>query len=166
MKQKLPITLAFALSFFCNLGMHAQTPDYVITVNGSILEQRITIIGLYNPYGTNYYVYQNIIRLVVEEKDGTQTYIDLHPLQFEILFGSDIIDGIDNMKMLDGGTIQNKLSLGGLPEGIPVMIFNTGGHLCLSIKTTGSDTPINISTLSPGIYIAKAGNTVFKFVKR
>lgn len=166
MKQKLPITLAFALSFFCNLGMHAQTPDYVITVNGSILEQRITDIWLYSPYGNNYYVYQNNIRLVVEENDSTHSYIDLHPLQVEMFFGNDVIDGIEKPKIFDAGNIQGKLNLGGVPAGTPVSIFDSNGRQRLSTKTSEGDTPIDTSMLPSGIYIAKAGKTVFKFIKK
>ena len=166
MKQKLPIMLAFALFFCYHLGMHAQTPDYVITVNGSILEQRITDIWLYSPYGTNYYVYQNFIRLVVEEKDGSPSYIDLHPLQVEMFFGNDVIDGIEKPKIFDAGNIQGKLNLGGLPEGTPVSIFDSNGRQRFSTKTSEGDTPIDTSMLPSGIYIAKAGKTVFKFIKK
>lgn len=166
MKQKLPITLAFAVFFCYHLGIHAQTPDYVITVNGSILEQRITDIWLYSPYGNNYYVYQNNIRLVVEENDSTHSYIDLHPLQVEMFFGDDVIDGIDKLKLFDAGSIQGKLNLGGLPAGTPVSIFDSNGRQRFSTKTSEGDTPIDTSMLPSGIYIAKAGKTVFKFFKK
>jgi len=166
MRPKLLTRSVLSLLLCYTLGIHAQTPDYVITVNGSILEQKIAEVRLYSPYSNNYYLYQNRVRLVMKQEDGSESYIDLHPLQVEMLFGNAIVDGIDKLKMFDGGSIQGKLNLGGLPMGTPVIIFDSNGRQRLSTKTSGGDTPIDTNMLPSGIYIVKAGNTVFKFIKK
>ena len=166
MKQKLLTKLSFALLLCCTLGISAQTTDYVITVNGSILKQQITKVRLLSPYSSNYYLYQNMVRLVMEQEDGTESYIQLHPLQVEMFFGNDIINGIDKLKMFDGGSIHGKMNLSGLPAGTPVTIFDSNGRQRLSTKTSEGDTPIDTSLLPSGIYIVKAGKTFFKFIKK
>jgi hypothetical protein len=68
--------------------------------------------------------------------------------------------------MFDAGNIQGKLNLGGLPTGTPVTIFDSNGRQRLSTKTSEGDTPIDTNMLPNGIYIVKAGKTVFKFIKK
>ena len=165
MKQKLLLMLASVLLLCQTLGTRAQTTDYAITVNGTVLEQQVKEVSLFTTYNNNYYVPQNIIRLWGQNEDRTWWHIDLHPLQVEIIFGNDVVDGVDKIKMFDGGIIQDKLKLEGLPAGTRVMIFNANGHLCLQGLTTEGNTAIDLDTLPKGIYVAKAGKTVFKFVK-
>ena len=64
----------------------------------------------------------------MEQEDGTESYIQLHPLQVELFFGNDIINGIDKLKMFDGGSIHGKMNLSGLPAGTPLHQNIRRGH--------------------------------------
>ena len=100
------------------------------------------------------------------EEDGNWSTLDLNPLQAKLFFGDAATDDIGKPKIFDGGNLQDKLRLGGLLEGTPVMVYNTAGHQCLSTRISSKETPIDTSKLPSGIYIVKAGKTVIKFIKK
>ena len=144
----------------------AQASDYVVTVNGTVLTQRIKEVTV-SRYQPNYgFVSSTMMRLYWKEEDGNWSYMDLHPLQVKLFFEDAATDDIGKLEILNGGNLQDKLRLGGLPEGTLVMVFNTAGHQCLSARISSKETPIDTSKLPNGIYIVKAGKNVIKFVKK
>lgn len=166
MKKQILTTIITMLLLCSAQVLCAQTTDYVITVNGSVLEQKAAEMWVYRPYGVNYYVPQTKLRIAWEEEDGNWSTLDLNPLQAKLFFGDAATDDIGKPKIFDGGNLQDKLRLGGLPEGTPVMVYNTAGHQCLSTRISSKETPIDTSKLPSGIYIVKAGKTVIKFIKK
>lgn len=168
MKERRLATLAAVLLLLSGSGgLQAQTSAYVLTANGKVLTQPVEVIYKTTTNGRNsYFSGQRVISLQWKSEEGTWESISLHPQQLEMLFGEDAITGIGQPKLYDGGIVQGKLSLSGLPEGTPVKVFDAGGRMCLSAQAKGGDTALDIHTLPGGIYIAKAGKTVFKFVKK
>ena len=167
----LPMTKQFfttiiSTMLLCNAQvLHAQTTDYVVTVNGTVLTQRIKEVST-SSQTNNYFVGSSMMRLYWKEEDNSWSHMDLHPLLLEFFFNEAGTDGINKLEILEGGKLKDKLLLGGLPEGTPVMVFNTAGHQCLSARISSKETPIDTSKLPNGIYIVKAGKNVIKFMKK
>jgi len=166
MKEQFFTTIISALLLCSAQVLHAQTTDYVVTVNGTVLTQRIKEVSAASYLIKNNFIGSSLMRLYWKEEDNSWSHMDLHPLLLELFFNDAGTDGIGNLEILEGGKLKDKLLLGGLPEGTPVMVFNTAGHQCLSARISSKETPIDTSKLPNGIYIVKAGKNVIKFVKK
>ncbi len=62
------------------------------------------------------------------------------------------------------GDVGDRLSLGGLPDGTPVSLYDASGRL-IAVATLPAQ-PCDATSLRPGVYILKAGATVIKFNKK
>ena len=61
---------------------------------------------------------------------------------------------------------QDAITVDNLKDGIVMTIYDTNGRLIAQSKSANGTVSVNISNLPNGVYIVKAGNTNFKFLKR
>ena len=58
------------------------------------------------------------------------------------------------------------LTLTGCKAGTSVGIYDAAGRKASGCVTDGGRTDIDVSRLTPGIYVLKAGDTAVKFIKK
>ena len=141
--------------------------DYSIIVNGNPIEKPLNLHSIHTWAESNTSCLSiQKLRLYWEEENGDYSFLEFHPLQLQILFGESVATGIDKVCLFDGGDVQGKTTLEGLPEGMPVLVYDSAGRMCLSTRTGNGQTTLDTSSLPRGIYVVKAGKTVFKFNKK
>ena len=77
--------------------------------------------------------------------------------------------GIGNAKTMVfncNGAVGNYLTVSGIPEKTSITIHDTAGKQKTQVIANDNVTSIYVGNLSKGIYTAKAGNSVIKFVKK
>lgn len=136
--------------------------DFVITLGDYVMSRNVTkvTLGEYMPKERNY-VYKDYFLLTFN--DGKTERFNVHPLVAQMFFGDLAATGI---KLLDGGTQQDKLVLGGLPADLPVQIYNAAGKMLIDTRTSANRTVIGIESLPAGLYILKTKQVAIKFNKK
>lgn len=70
----------------------------------------------------------------------------------------------------DGGVyareVEGKLTVSGCRAGNVAEVYTAGGQLVRRAKVSGATASLDVSTLAPGIYILRIGNTAVKFHKK
>ena len=61
---------------------------------------------------------------------------------------------------------QDAINVDNLKDGTILTIYDTNGRLIAQNKSANGTVSVNISNLPNGVYVVKAGNTNFKFLKR
>ncbi len=64
------------------------------------------------------------------------------------------------------GSVKGRLTLTGCPAGTPVSIYDTAGRQVRRSVAANGQTVIDVSSMTPGVYILKAGDTAIKFTKK
>ncbi|NPD91665.1 T9SS type A sorting domain-containing protein [Xylanibacter muris] len=64
------------------------------------------------------------------------------------------------------GYADGRLTLTGCADGTKAAIFDAAGHKVAEKTITGNDCTIDITRLSDGIYILRAGKAAVKFIKK
>jgi len=167
--KRLLYHLIFVPMLLLALASSAQisSSDYAVMVNGSPLDRVVSVFQISTASGvTGYYLNFQSAYLYWTEDNGDNHFIELHPLQVQLLFGDAIASGINGLRLYDGGEAESVLSLDGLPAGTPVAVYNSAGRLYLSVRAGSGTSVLNIDALPRGVYIAKAGSKVFKFNKK
>jgi hypothetical protein len=83
------------------------------------------------------------------------------------VFFGDAITNVNDLRIYEiVETDGNDLQLRGLKEGDLVMVYNTSGRKCISTRAGADGVVTDISSLPKGVYIIKAGQTVFKYYNR
>jgi hypothetical protein len=149
----------------------AETPAVAVTVNGKVVAHKVNLMVLLNAYddGIRYSNTAPRVALVCENGDTTNQVSSiayLHPYTCRVLFG-DAITGVDDLRIYEiVDTEGQELQLRGLKEGEVVQVYNTSGGKCLSTRAGADGVVTGFNSLAKGVYIIKAGKTVFKYYNR
>ena len=65
-----------------------------------------------------------------------------------------------------GGIVGDELVVSGIADGTPVIVYAINGVNVASGKVSGDSARINVSGLTSGVYILRAGKNVVKFIKK
>ena len=65
-----------------------------------------------------------------------------------------------------GGIVGDELVVSGIADGTPVIVYAINGVNVASGKVSGDSARINVSGLTSGVYILRAGKKVVKFIKK
>lgn len=86
----------------------------------------------------------------------------------KIYFNSDAtgVEEIKTMVFDYNGTVDDYLTVSGVPEMTGIIIYDSGGKLRTQARANDDVTSIYVGNLAKGIYTAKAGKCVIKFVKK
>ena len=126
---------------------------YVVTVNGERVEGKSVKKVLFD---------KEVVTVVLDD-ESTVTGFETAT----IVKGD--VTGVRDMKFYNS-TIAvngNTLRIAGLMAGVPVEGYNTAGQLVAKAAAARrGDTIIDITALAGGIYVAKAGNNIVKFIKK
>ena len=152
------------------LAQKAETPALTITVNGEVVERKVASMTLVNYYndGIRYSSSTPRVALTYEtDSASSEEPIDyIHPYVCRVFFG-DAITNVNDLRIYEiVETDGNDLQLRGLKEGDLVMVYNTSGRKCISTRAGADGVVTDISSLPKGVYIIKAGQTVFKYYNR
>ena len=98
--------------------------------------------------------------------NGTQVVFPGNEVR-KFTFADEASTGVENAVAKGTYEItQNLVKVDGLVAGTLVAIYDTGGRLVTQSKAVTGNVAIDISSLSHGVYVVKAGSTNFKFMKR
>ena len=64
------------------------------------------------------------------------------------------------------GIVDDYLTIGGIANSSAILIYDASGRLRLQAKPNGGNASIYVGNLGKGVYTAKAGRHVIKFVKK
>lgn len=107
---------------------------------------------------------------IVENISGLSVELPISEFASFTFDKEEIPDGINNVATNDGnvtfGLSCETLDVMGLSEDVTIMIFDAAGKLRVEGRSdvNGAAT-LNISGLDKGVYIVKAGNNTFKFIR-
>ena len=147
----------------------AETPATAIFVNGQVVERQV--IAMYLTYASDggFRYSATAPRVVlVYQTDSTSTgptYDYFHPYACRALFG-DAITNINDVRLYEIVKTDGDLQFQGLQEGQPVVVYNASGRLCLNARAGAGGHVEGLNSLPKGVYIIKAGQTVFKYYNR
>ncbi|MCL2649775.1 MAG: chitobiase/beta-hexosaminidase C-terminal domain-containing protein [Candidatus Azobacteroides sp.] len=114
-----------------------------------------TVVSADSPYSAPISIVPGTILNVFAAKDGYTS--NSTALLYDKITGIDVLSTGAAKAYIEGNTLY-------LPEsGNAVQVYNVSGQLVLNVFATG--TTVDISSLSKGIYIVKAGASTFKAVK-
>lgn len=153
MNQIKKLLLSACLMCSYGVGVNADTVQ-AVTING------VTVSG------------KTVSTITFSGDDAVLTYSDntteTAPMeQVVVVFSDPSITGINNYVVSEySGIINGKLTVGGLTDGTSIRIYDASGKEKLSLKASSEKTVIDVSGMSSGMYIMRAGNMVVKFVKQ
>ena len=86
----------------------------------------------------------------------------------KIYFNSDAtgVEEIKTMVFDYNGTVDDYLTVSGVPEMTGIIIYDSGGKLRMQARANDDVKSIYVGNLAKGVYTARAGNHVIKFVKK
>ena len=111
-------------------------------------------------------VYPDSTGLVLKVND-TQVVFPLNEVR-KFTFDDDQLSDIEETAQRNGTyeITQNYIKVDDLKAGTVVAIYDVNGKLAIQKQASDGSASIDISSLSHGVYVVKAGNTNFKFMKR
>lgn len=148
------ILSAYLLGVMC-VSAFADTVTQTVTVNGvEVTGKAVTQITF---SGDN---------AVLTFSDNTTQKEDIGLISIAFDYTVDT-SGIGSVSMFNfSGMVDGRLQLGGLEAGTAISLYNVTGKKLASATAADGSVSIDVSGLSRGVYIVKAGTKVVKFMKK
>ena len=104
----------------------------------------------------------------VQFKNGTADKTDVKTVIFADATPTEVAEflGSDLQYFLFPNPVQQLLTLQGPDAGTEILVYDLTGRLCLRTAAEEGGTQLNVSNLTPGQYIIRAGSTALHFVKK
>lgn len=151
--KKLIANVLFAV-FCIGINCNAQN-THTLMVNGKALEGKSVVSISFD--GDN-------AKLLLSDNSSLSERMD----NVKILFATDPT-GIESTRINVfnyNGIVDDYLTIGGIANSSAILIYDASGRLRLQAKPDGNNASIYVGNLGKGVYTAKAGKHVIKFVKK
>lgn len=147
------------------------TGGYQILVNGNTLQMKVVYMFLTSR--TMFGADMPCVALRMEIDGDTLSqeskrydYLYVHPIVCQVVF-ADIATGAKDMRIDEiMNPTADELRFSGLGEGQQVLVYSISGRLCLNTRAEAGSDVVGLQGLPRDVYVIKAGDRVFKYVKR
>lgn len=128
-----------------------------VTINGSPVQKAVASVCF------------NGDKLTIQFDDATSAEADMNDVSLSFIEGgpSTSVGSIGNLSIFTyEGIIGETLSVSGIQGNTNLTIYDLNGKTMIGPLPSAERMEINVSGLTPGVYVLRAGNDVVKFVKR
>ena len=116
---------------------------------------------------------KNVVSITFDGDDANlllsdNSTLNINMEKVEILFNSHDtgIEELGACVFNYNGIVDDYLTIGGIANSSAILIYDASGRLRLQAKPDGNNASIYVGNLGKGVYTAKAGKHVIKFVKK
>lgn len=128
-----------------------------VTINGSPVKKTVTAVSF------------NGDKVTIHFDDDNTTDADMGDVLLSFADGnsSTAVDLVNSLSIFRyEGIIGETMTVSGIQENSNLTVYDITGKTVLGPVATESRMEINVSGLTPGVYVLRAGKDVVKFVKR